>query len=63
MVSAMTPAECHLKAEALEQMILIVSYRPDRDRLSEQARYWRAEEAKALKIEHTRQRDLAGRCA
>ncbi|UTP40520.1 hypothetical protein M9M90_04870 [Phenylobacterium sp. LH3H17] len=50
----MSAAECCLKAEELELMIKIVSYRPDRDRLTEQARYWRAEEAKALKLEQAR---------
>lgn len=54
MVCVMSAAECCLKAEELELMIKIVSYRPDRDRLAEQARYWRAEEAKARKLEQAR---------
>lgn len=43
----MTVEECRAKAEELELMAQVVSYGPDRVRLSEQARYWRLEEAKA----------------
>lgn len=50
----MTADECRAKAEELELMTRVVSYGPDRVRLSEQARFWRMEEAKATALETKR---------
>jgi hypothetical protein len=47
----MTAAECRLKAEDLEQLARIVSYKLDRDKFTAQALVWREKEAAALAVE------------
>ncbi|MES2895498.1 MAG: hypothetical protein V4759_05670 [Pseudomonadota bacterium] len=50
----MTADECRAKAEELELTTQVVSYGPDRVRRSEQARFWRPEEAKTRAFEAKR---------
>ncbi len=43
--------DCRLKAEEAEMMARTLSFKPDRDRYSQQAREWRTREAAALSAE------------
>ncbi|MDP3660528.1 hypothetical protein [Phenylobacterium sp.] len=51
MSSALKSAEFRLKAEEAELMARTVSFRPDRDRYTGEARAWRLKQAAALESE------------
>jgi hypothetical protein len=50
----MTSHQCRLKAEEIEQLARIVSFRRDREEMLEQARTWRVREASAKADEDRR---------
>lgn len=50
-------AECRLKAEDCELMAITVSYQPDRDRFTAEAKVWRSREVAAMALETDRPRE------